>query len=69
MDRQKAKALAKDLKELACIECTRGWLEKHDGVTDPIQDIKSCGDLGLITPQLEQRLIGEVEAIRLSPNQ
>ena len=64
MDRQKAEALAENLNGLACIECTKGWLEKHEGLTDPIQDIKDCGSLGLITTELQERLVGEVETIK-----
>ncbi len=64
MDHQNAEALAENLKGLACIECTKGWLAKHEGLTDPIQDIKDCGALGLITPELQKRLVGEVETIK-----
>ena len=34
MDHQNAEALAENLKGLACIECTKGWLAKHEGLTD-----------------------------------
>ena len=44
MDRLKAKFLAKELNELACKGCTEGWLEKHDGLTDPIKDIIDCDE-------------------------
>ena len=64
MDIQKATALAEDLKELACKGCTKGWLEKHDGLTDPVQDIKDCGDLGLITPERQQRILNEIAEIK-----
>ena len=63
MDRLKAKSLANDLNELACKGCTEGWLEKHDGLSDPIQDINECGSLGFITPERQQRLIIEVKEI------
>ena len=63
MDSLKAKSLAKELNELACKGCTEGWLEKHDGLSDPIQDISDCGALGLITPEREERLIREVKEI------
>ena len=63
MDTLKAKSLAKELNELACKGCTEGWLEKHDGSTDPIQDIKDCGLLGLITPDRQERLLNEVKEI------
>ena len=42
MDSLIAKSLAKELNELACKGCTEGWLEKHDGRSDPIQDICDC---------------------------
>ena len=64
MNRQEAEVLAANLKELACIECTKGWLKKHAGLTDPIQDIKTCTALGLITPELQERLVSEIEAIK-----
>ena len=63
MDSLKAISLAKELNELACKGCTEGWLEKHDGLTDPIQDISDCGSLGLITPERQERLINEVKEI------
>ena len=63
MDRFESKSLAKDLNELACKGCTEGWLEKHDGLTDPIQDINDCGSLGFITPALQERLVNEVKEI------
>ena len=63
MDSFKAKSLAKELNELACKGCTEGWLEKHDGLSDPIQDIIDCGSLGLISPERKDRLINEVKEI------
>ena len=42
MDSLKAKTLASELNELACKGCTEGWLGKHDGKSDPIQDIIEC---------------------------
>ncbi len=63
MDRLKAMSLAKDLNELACKGCTEGWLEKHDGLTDPIQDINDCSSHGFITPELEERLVNEIKEI------
>ena len=64
MDRLKAKSLANELNELACKGCTEGWLEKHDGLSDPIQDIVKCGSLGFITPERQERLINEVKEIK-----
>jgi len=64
MDLKKAQELAEDLKSLACIECTKGWLERYKEFTDPIQEIKECGNLGLITPVLQKRLIQEVQDIK-----
>tara|TARA_Y100001968_G_scaffold312656_1_gene336069 strand:+ start:120 stop:323 length:204 start_codon:yes stop_codon:yes gene_type:complete len=63
MDSLKAKLLANELNELACKGCTEGWLEKHDGLSDPIQDIIDCGSFGLITPDRQERLINEVKEI------
>ncbi len=64
MDLPTAQSLAENLKDLACKVCTENWLKKHDGLSDPIQDIKSCGDLGLITPELQKRLVQEVLEIK-----
>ena len=64
MDHQEAEALAQSLKELACKGCTEGWLEKHDGLTDPIKDIQDCAALGLITSTLQKRLINEIQEIK-----
>ena len=64
MDSLKAKTLAAELNELACKGCTEGWLEKHDGLTDPIQDINDCGSLGYISPERRERLINEVNEIK-----
>ena len=63
MDRLDAQSLAKDLNELACIGCTEGWLEKHDGLRDPIQDINDCASFGFITPERQERLVNEVKEI------
>ena len=60
MDNLKARSLASELNELACKGCTEGWLEKHDGLSDPIQDINECGSLGFISPERQKRLIKEV---------
>ena len=64
MDNLKAKSLANELNELACKGCTEGWLENHDGLSDPIQDIYECGSLGFITPERQERLINEVKEIK-----
>ena len=64
MDRLKAKSLANDLNELACKGCTEGWLQKHDGLTDPIQDIIDCGSYGFISFERQERLINEVKEIK-----
>ena len=63
MDRLKVKSLADQLNELACKGCTEGWLEKHDGLSDPIEDINECGSLGFITLERQERLINEVKEI------
>tara|TARA_Y100001968_G_scaffold303418_1_gene317569 strand:+ start:257 stop:460 length:204 start_codon:yes stop_codon:yes gene_type:complete len=64
VDSLKAKSLANELNELACKGCTEGWLEKHDGLSDPIQDINDCGAFGFITPERQERLIKEVNEIK-----
>ena len=64
MNSQKAKELAEELKGLARKGCTEGWLTNHDDLTDPIQDIENCCSLGLITTELQNRLINEVKEIK-----
>ena len=63
MDRKEAEALSEVLKGLACKGCTEGWLEKHVSLSDPIEDIKSCGSMGFIPFDLQERLISEVREI------
>tara|TARA_B100000965_G_scaffold122060_1_gene100966 strand:+ start:174 stop:380 length:207 start_codon:yes stop_codon:yes gene_type:complete len=65
MDSLIAKSLAKELNELACKGCTEGWLEKHDGRSDPIQDICDCASLGFISQERKERLINEVRELML----
>ncbi len=55
--------LAKVLNQLACKECTRGWLSDHDNSSEPIEDILNCFEKGLITYKLKNRLIKEVKEI------
>ena len=64
MDSLKAKSLANELNELACKGCTERWLEKHDRLSDPIQEIIKCGSLGFITLERQVRLINEVKEIK-----
>ena len=64
MENQKLILKAKELKNLACIECTKKWINDHDGSTDPINDISECYSAGLITSKLKDRLINEVIKIK-----
>ncbi len=66
MDLQKAKVVAQNLKGFACKGCTEAWLEVHDNLTDPIQDIKDCASFGLITLELQEKLVNEVQEIKSS---
>ena len=63
MNRLDAESLAKDLNELVCKGCTEGWLAKHDGLRNPIQDINDCASFGFITPERQERLVNEVKEI------
>jgi len=63
MDSLKAKSLANELNELACKGCTEGWLDNHDGLSDPIQDINECASLGFITRERQERLVNEVKEL------
>mgnify|MGYP001183942054 FL=1 len=60
MEISKLKIKAQELQDLACKTCTKGWLEKHDNLTDPIGDINLCFSAGLISSKLKERLIKEV---------
>ena len=64
IEQQKSADLAQKLKSLACIECVKGWLDKYTGEKQPIEDIVHCGKLGLISQQLEDRLIKEVRIVQ-----
>ena len=64
IDRQEAEPIAERLKSLACVECVRGWLKTYEGETGPIADIIYRGTLGLITSELQERLLGEVKAVQ-----
>ena len=64
MDLRKAKVLAENLKGFACKGCTEEWLQKHDDLTDPIKDIKECAKFGLISPELQEKLVNEVHEIK-----
>ena len=54
---------SKELNDLACKECTKGWIEKHDKKTSPIDDVNDCYKEGLISLKLKERLINEIEEI------
>ena len=56
-------AKSKELKDLACKECTKGWIQKHDKKTSPIDDVNNCYQEGLISLKLKERLIKEIEEI------
>lgn len=56
--------IAEKLNQLACKECTKGWLSDCDKATDPIKDILDCFENGLITNKLKDRLIKETNEIQ-----
>tara|TARA_Y100000589_G_scaffold117896_1_gene111982 strand:- start:305 stop:508 length:204 start_codon:yes stop_codon:yes gene_type:complete len=56
--------IAETLNQLACKECTKGWISEHDNSTDPIEDILDCFENGLITDKLKNRLIKETNEIK-----
>tara|TARA_Y100001933_G_C18943259_1_gene540495 strand:+ start:982 stop:1194 length:213 start_codon:yes stop_codon:yes gene_type:complete len=64
MGNEKLISKANLLKDLSCIECTRRWLNKHDGLSNPIDDINICFDNQLISLELKERLISELAQIR-----
>ena len=56
--------IAEKLNQLACKECTKGWISDRDKSTDPIKDILDCFENGLITNKLKDRLIKETNEIK-----
>tara|TARA_Y100000589_G_C27165203_1_gene634468 strand:+ start:160 stop:363 length:204 start_codon:yes stop_codon:yes gene_type:complete len=58
------KDIAEKLNQLACKECTKGWISKHDKYTDPLDDIMQCFEMGFITSNLKERLVKEVKEIK-----
>ena len=58
------KEIAEKLNNLACKECTKGWMSDRDQSTDPIKDILDCFENGLITNKLKDRLIKETNEIK-----
>tara|TARA_B100000579_G_C22159196_1_gene544414 strand:+ start:146 stop:388 length:243 start_codon:yes stop_codon:yes gene_type:complete len=63
MEFNKIKLIAEELNNLACKECTKGWLNKQDGLSNPLEDIKQCAKEGLITPKLYERLFKEIQEL------
>ena len=56
--------IADTLNQLACKECTKGWIFDRDKSTDPLDDILACFENGLITNKLKDRLIKETNEIK-----
>ena len=56
--------IAEKLNQLACKECTKGWMSDRDQSTDPIREILDCFQNGLITNKLKDRLIKEINEIK-----
>tara|TARA_Y100001978_G_scaffold6473_1_gene5375 strand:- start:54 stop:251 length:198 start_codon:yes stop_codon:yes gene_type:complete len=63
MENEKLKIKAEELNDLACKSCTKNWIEKHDKLSDPLEDINLCFKEGLISSELKERLIKEVTEI------
>ena len=63
MENEKLKIKAEELNDLACKSCTKNWIEKHDKLSDPLEDINLCFKEGLISSELKDRLIKEVTEI------
>ena len=64
MDIYHLKIKANQLKDLACKECTKGWIKDHDNLTDPLDDILKCFEYDLISLKLKERLIQEVKDLK-----
>ena len=56
--------IAEKLNQLACKECTKGWMSDRDQSTDPIREILDCFQNGLIPNKLKDRLIKEINEIK-----
>ena len=65
MDNEKLKIKAAELNDLACKSCTKNWIENHDKLSDPLEDINLCFNNGMISSELKERLIREVSEIIL----
>ena len=59
-------AKSEELKNLACKECTKGWIQNHDKQTSPLDDVNNCYEEGLISLKLKKRLMKEIEEINHS---
>ena len=60
MEISQLKIKAEELNDLACKSCTKNWLESHDKLSDPLEDINLCFKAGLISSKLRDRLINGV---------
>ena len=56
--------ISEKLNQLACKECTKGWLADLDKSINPIECILNCFEDGLISSQLKDRLIKETKEIQ-----
>lgn len=65
MHSAKFKLLSEKLNNLACKECTRGWLRDYESNLDPFKDIQQCFERNLINAKLYERLIKEVREIKM----
>ena len=63
MENEKLKIKAEELNDLSCKSCTKNWIENHDKLSDPLEDINLCFKEGLISSELKERLIKEVTEI------
>ncbi len=59
------KFVSEKLNQLACKDCTKGWLSNYDNLSEPIEDILSCYEKGYISMKLRDRLIKEVKEIKI----
>tara|TARA_Y100000589_G_scaffold299957_1_gene309761 strand:+ start:1081 stop:1287 length:207 start_codon:yes stop_codon:yes gene_type:complete len=66
MVKRNFKEIGEQLNQLACRECTKGWLEDHDNLTQPITDIIECFNNGFITEELKDRLLKEVNELKMT---
>ena len=64
MKNENLKLKGEELNQLACKVCTKNWISDQEKDKDPITIIINCFGEGLISLNLKERLIKEIEEIK-----